>query len=110
MVKIVDFKRGGQVIQQTREKRKMTQKQLSEKIAIESNSISRIERGDLMPALPTLIDICNALEIGIDAVLAAYISVDTPIRWEPLAKRLERMSLGKQSKIQTILTCLIETL
>jgi transcriptional regulator with XRE-family HTH domain len=106
----MDFKRGGQVIQRIRKKRRLTQGQLAKMVEIEPNSISRFERGDLLPALPTLIDICNALEIGVDAVLASYISVDAPIRWEPLAKRLERMSQGKQRKIQTILDCVIETL
>ena len=52
----------------------MTQEQLAEITDVASNSISRIERGLLMPALPTLIDICNALGTGADSILAAYIS------------------------------------
>ena len=63
----------------------MTQEQLAEITDVASNSISRIERGLLMPALPTLIDICNALGTGADAILSAYVTVDTPIRWTPLA-------------------------
>ena len=106
----MEFKQGGQVIQRIRKERGMTQEQLAEKVGIDPNSISRIERGRLIPALPTLIDICNALEIGADAVLAAYISVDTPIRWTPLAKKLETIELEKQHKIETILDCLIETI
>ena len=106
----MDFRQGGQVIQRTRKERSMTQEQLAEKVGIDPNSISRIERGRLIPALPTLIDICNALEIGADSVLAAYIAVDTPIRWTPLAKKLEAVELENQHKIETILDCLIETI
>ena len=106
----MEFKQGGQVIQRIRKERGMTQEQLAEKVGIDSNSISRIERGRLIPALPTLIDICNALKIGADAVLAAYIAVDTPIRWTPLAEKLESVELEKQHKIETILDCLIETI
>ena len=106
----MDFKQGGQVIQRIRKERGMTQEQLAERVGVDPNSISRIERGRLIPALPTLIDICNALEIGADAVLAAYISVDTPIRWTPLAKKLETVELEKQHKIGAILDCLIETI
>ena len=106
----MDFKQGGQVIQRTRKERGMTQEQLAEKTDVSSNSISRIERGQLVPALSTLIDICNALGIGADAVLAAYISADTPIRWTPLAEKLAGIELEKQHKIEAILDCLIETI
>ncbi|MCI8601555.1 MAG: helix-turn-helix transcriptional regulator [Oscillospiraceae bacterium] len=106
----MDFKQGGQVIQRIRKKRGLTQEQLAEKIGIEPNSISRIERGALTPALPTLIDICNVLEVGADFVLAAYIFVDTPIRWSPLAEKFKGMELEKQRKIETILECMITTI
>ncbi len=98
------------MIQRTRKERGMTQEQLAEKTDVSSNSISRIERGQLVPALSTLIDICNALNIGADAVLAAYISADTPIRWTPLAEKLAGIELEKQHKIRIILDCMIETI
>jgi len=68
----VDFKQGGQAIQRIRKERGMTQEQLAEITNVASNSISRIERGLLIPALPTLIDICNALGTGADSILSAY--------------------------------------
>lgn len=55
------FKQGGQAIQRIRRERGMTQEQLAEIANAASNSISRMERKLLMPALPTLIAICNAL-------------------------------------------------
>ncbi len=73
----MDFKQGGQVIQRIRKERGMTQEQLGEMIDVAPNSISRIERGLLIPALPTLVDICNALGTGADSILAAYVAVDT---------------------------------
>ncbi len=88
----------------------MTQEQLGELVDVAPNSISRIERGLLIPALPTLVDICNALGTGADSILAAYVAVDTPIRWTPLAEKLEGVELEKQHKIETILDCLIETI
>ncbi len=106
----MDFKQGGQVIQRIRKERGMTQEQLGELVDVAPNSISRIERGLLIPALPTLVDICNALGTGADSILAAYVAVDTPIRWTPLAETLEGVELEKQHKIETILDCLIETI
>ena len=67
----MDFKQGGQAIQRIRKERGMTQEQLAELTDVASNSISRIERGLLIPALPTLIEICNALGTGADSILAA---------------------------------------
>lgn len=106
----MDFKQGGQAIQRIRKERGMTQEQLAEITNVASNSISRIERGLLMPALPTLIDICNALGTGADSILSAYITQDTPIRWTPLAEKLGELDLEKQHKIETILNCLIRTI
>lgn len=106
----MDFKQGGQVIQTARKQRGLTQEQLAERTDVAANSISRIERGLLVPSLSTLIDICNTLEIGADLVLADYISVNTPIRWASLSERFENMDLDKQLKIQTILNCLIDTI
>lgn len=106
----MDFKQGGKTIRRIRKERGMTQEQLAEKIDIASNSVSRIERGLLVPALSTLIDICNALEIGSDTVLSAYISVDTPIRWNFLSEKFNGMNLEKQRKIETILDCMIKTI
>ena len=91
----MDFRQGGQVIQRICKDRGMTQEQLAEKVGIDPNSISRIERGRLIPALPTLIDICNALEIGADAVLAAYITVDTPISMDTFSKETGSRGSGE---------------
>ena len=106
----MDFKQGGQVIQRIRKERGMTQEQLGEQVNIDPNSIARIERGYLIPALPTLVKICNVLEISSDTVLAPYITTDTAIRWTPLAEKLEGLELDKQHKIEAILDCLIKTI
>ena len=105
----MDFKQGGQAIQRIRKERGLTQEQLAEMTDVASNSISRIERGLLIPALPTLIDICNALGTSADSILAAYIASDTAIRWTPLAEKMGGLDLEKQHKIEAILDCLIET-
>ena len=106
----MDFKRGGQAIQRIRKERGMTQEDLADKSGITSNTVSRIERGSLIPALPTLIDICNVLGTGADSILAAYITADTPIRWSLLAQKLNGLDADKQDKIETVLDCLIETI
>ena len=106
----MDFRKGGQTIRRLRKTHGLTQEQLAELTETAPNSISRIERGLLTPSLPTLIKICNVLETTADTILAAYITADTDLRWSDLAQRMEGIDLEKQSKIESILNCLIETL
>jgi transcriptional regulator with XRE-family HTH domain len=106
----MDFKQGGQILRRARKERGLTQEALAERADLSSNSVSRIERGLLLPALPTLVAMCNALEIGADAVLAPYLTVGTPIHWSPLAEKLKDVDPEKQRKIAAILDCLIETI
>lgn len=106
----MDFKKGGQAIQRIRKERGLTQEQLADKAAITSNTVSRLERGLIVPALPTLVDICNALDVGADTILAAYVAADTPIRWTPIAQRLGALAPEKQDKIETLLDCMIKTI
>lgn len=106
----MDFKRAGKEFQQIRKKIGLTQEQLAEKANITPNTVSRIERGMLVPSISTFIDICNALGTSSDVILASYIEANTQIRWSSLADKLGELSQEKQDKIQTILECLIDTI
>lgn len=106
----MDFKQGGQAIQRIRKERGMTQEQLAMKSGVSANTVSRIERGLLVPALPTLISLCNALDVGSGSVLSSYIAVETPIRWSNLSQTMAGLSEEKQDKLETILNCLIDTI
>lgn len=106
----MDFTSGGRILQTLRKEKGMTQEQLAECTGLTSNTISRIERGQLLPSVPTLCDLCNALQINSDTILAAYIRADSQIRWSPLAEKLQQLSPEKQDKIEKILACMIETI
>lgn len=106
----MNFKSGGSTIQSLRKAQNLTQEQLAECTDLTSNTVSRIERGLLMPSVPTLCDICNALQCSADCILSAYIDADSEIRWSPLSEKLKRLPLEKQEKIEQILNCLIETI
>ena len=103
----MNFKSGGKVIQQLRKQKNLTQ---AEQVALSSNTISRIERGLLMPSVATLCDLCNALETSADNILAAYIHADSAIRWSPLAEQLQALSPKKQEQVERMLACLLEIL
>ena len=61
-------KKVGQRFKQYREQAGLTQEELAEKVGLNSNYISRIERGDSFPRLETFVGLLNALEISADAI------------------------------------------
>lgn len=66
----MDYYLMGQRIRGERQKLRMTQAQLAEKINVSTNYIGQIERGDRKPSLETLVDICNELGTTINYLLA----------------------------------------
>ena len=56
------------------------------------------------------LEVVQALEVGADAILAAYVVADTPIRWTPIAQKLGVLEPEKQDKIETLLDCMIKTI
>ena len=106
----MDFRQGGQVIQDARKAHGLTQEQLADMTGLTSNTVSRIERGLLVPSLPTLISLCNALSLAADAVLAAYVDAAAPVRWSALADRMNALPPEKCDKAETLLRCIIDTL
>lgn len=67
----------GKNIQRIRQAQKITQAELAEMIHLSVVHISHIETGSSMPSLPTLLDICNALETTPnDILLGQYYTPD----------------------------------
>ncbi len=54
----------GQRIKYFREKQKLTQAKLAEKAEMDSNNISRIERGEAVPSIETVLKLCNGLSVS----------------------------------------------
>ena len=65
----IDFYSIGLRIQHARNKRKLTQEELAEKVGFLRSSISEIENGNKGLSLDGIIRICNALEISSDELL-----------------------------------------
>lgn len=59
----------GQRVKYFREKEKFTQARLAELADVDSNNISRIERGEAKPNLETLVKLCNALGVSPNELL-----------------------------------------
>lgn len=64
----------GSKIRAYRKAKGLSQEQLAEKIWISTTHMSHIETGTTKLSLPVLVDIANALEIGVDDVLSTKAS------------------------------------
>lgn len=80
----------------------MTQEKLSELIQIEQSSLSRIERGNLMPNLERLAGIAEKLECRIADLMGASGtgSVDRAIR---IHERLSKLSPAQQEVFEKLM-------
>ncbi|RKJ06014.1 XRE family transcriptional regulator [bacterium D16-54] len=60
----------GQRIRRLRKYLRMTQKELAEKVMISPSSITRLESGQIMVSLFTLIEIAKVLQVPVSTILA----------------------------------------
>ena len=97
------LKEMGQRIMERRKKLGLTQEALGERAGVSTVTVSRIERGVLVPSLSTLICLCNALETGSDSILAAYIHAASPVRWSPLVQKLENLDADKKRRAEAMI-------
>ena len=67
----------GSRIKKIRKSQKLTQERLSEMAGISPQHMSQIESAKTKLSLPTLINICNALNVSADKVLCDVLTADT---------------------------------
>ena len=96
---------GGNV-QKYRVKRKLTQEELASKVNINSSAITRIENGQRMMSVPTLVAVAYALGVSCDALLRS--EEITSQRIKNICSLLEGHSDSSLDQIERILRVLIE--
>lgn len=67
----------GTRIKKIRKSQKLTQERLSEMAGISPQHMSQIESAKTKLSLPTLINICNALNVSADKILCDVLTADT---------------------------------
>lgn len=86
---------------QKRKEQGLSQEKLAEQIGISKNHLSNIERGNNVPTLKFIIDICNILGETPDYYILGIISNET----HEIEQQIRRLPLSQQK----ILYILIET-
>ena len=88
----MDFNTVGLNIKKFREKNNLRQEDLAEKIGMTANYIGLVERGERIPALPTFVDILNALGASADVVLADVLESGYLTKSSLLGEKLKDLS------------------
>ena len=76
--KIVDYKALGKRIQQQRQKLGLSQQDASEKLNLSTSFYSRVERGEKVASLETIIRIANYYELSLDFLFKDSLKVRLP--------------------------------
>lgn len=106
IVKNIDFKALGIKLREIRISKGLTQEYVATMANVNTSHISNIENNRVKISLITLVNVCNALEVTVDFVLAnEYISADSSIEKEIL-KELQLCSLETKTQILKIVKAL----
>lgn len=86
----IKYEKLGKRIREIRNQESITQEKLAEKLNKTSNYISNIERGKSKPSLETIIDICNALNVTTDQVLADSVYAAKDVLNDDIARLIKK--------------------
>ena len=103
----------GTAIRTLREKNKMTQQQLAEKLCVSDKTISKWERGNGFPEVSLLLPLCNELEITVNELLSGErVSEEDYLKKaeENMVNMIKEREENKKKLIPTIITGLIATI
>ena len=97
-------------IRRYRVAKKLRQKDLAELTGLSINYVGAIERGEKIPALETLIDILNALDISADMVLCDVLKTGYDIKTSLLSEKIDRLPPEKIETVLDVVEVLIQHL
>lgn len=89
----------GKRIKQFRTNAKLNQNQLAEKAEIDTNNLSRIERGLITPTLDTVLKLSNALCITPNDILLESYKAPTGLLDAEIAQLMDNLSDAKRRKV-----------
>ena len=107
---IFDEQGFGRRLKEYRLKNHLTQEALAEKIDTATSSISHLENGTHTPSLKTLIKLCNALNIGVDDLLADSLPVRSVHLDSDIADLLSDCSPSEKQILKDIIITTKKTL
>jgi len=89
----------GSNVRKCRQRKGFTQEMLAERAGISTNYLGAIERGEKIPALETLVDIINALEVSADEILYGVIKMGYVVQSSMITEKVNKLSDKDRKRI-----------
>ena len=99
----------GSNIRTARKRADLTQEEMSEMIGVTPQYLSDLERGLVGTSIPTLIKICNKLNVSSDFILFGS-SRDADTTNSTLIEKIQRLPKYKVDMVETSLNILLEAM
>ena len=93
----LDQKAFGKRLQEARKAKKWTQEELSQRVRVGRQHISKIERGEITCSLDVLLDLSEELEVSTDYLLKGHRLLDKKEVVEELKKLTKQMVIITES-------------
>ncbi|WNG28432.1 helix-turn-helix transcriptional regulator [Cystobacter fuscus] len=111
----------GAVAREARTRAGFTQEEAAERVGLATEVYGRMERGNMLPSLPTLVRLCRALAIDANPLLGfsspqppAWLTLETPPETEPptlrrLLRTARKLKPQQLSALSVVASALLPT-
>ena len=105
-MKDIDFSKISKKIRETRISKGLTQEYIANKADVNTSHISNIENGRVRISLPTLVHVCNALNVTVDYMLSdEYTDTSAPLD-QSILRALQNCSNDTKERVLKIIQIL----
>lgn len=105
-MKDIDFTRISKKLKDIRISKGLTQEYLADKASVNTSHISNIENNRVRISLPTLVHVCNALDVTVDYILADEYSDPSSSLDQSILKELRKCDKPTKERILKIVRVL----
>lgn len=105
-MKEIDFRKIGRKLKETRISKGLTQEYIANMADVNTSHISNIENNRVKVSLPTLIHICNALNVTVDYILSDEYADAASVLDKEILRRLRTCPVKTKKQILQIIQIL----
>lgn len=105
-MKEINFNKIGKKLKEIRLSRGLTQEYIANMADVNTSHISNIENNRVKVSLPTLVHICNALDVTVDYILSDEYIAPSSVLDEEILRQLQLCSLKTKKQILQIIQIL----
>lgn len=100
----------GANLRKARINKKLRQEDLAEKANLSTNYIGAIERGEKIPALETLINIMNILNVSSNVILCDVVKADYDVKASLISEKIDSLSNENKENVYAVIETMISRL